>query len=277
MTGRTFASLAVVAFLAVTPPAVGSAADAFDHGYTEYGRLLRAHVVGVRVDYAALQRDGAALDAVVGAFGQVKAAEFTAWSDAEQIAYLINAYNAFTLQAVVDHYPIKRRWFDFFNPANSIKQIPGVWSRLRWQVAGTEMTLDEIEHGTLRPHYNEPRIHFAVNCAAVSCPPLRPAPYVGKRLDRQLILAARDFLASDLGVAVENDTLRVSSVLSWFGDDFIEQYSRLVEGRGPARDRALIGVVAKYGPPDAARVAQSGNARIRFLDYDWSLNDTATR
>lgn len=277
MTERTFASLATVVLLAVTPIGGESTADSFDHSYAEYGRLLRRHVIGIRVDYTALRRKQPALNALVSEFGQVTTGEFAAWSDTEQIAYLINAYNVFTLKAVIDHYPIKRRWFDFFNPPNSIKQIPGAWSRLRWRVAGNEMTLDDIEHGRLRRHYNEPRIHFAVNCASVSCPPLRPEPYVAARLERQLIIAAREFLASDLGVEVNEDTLHVSRMLNWFGDDFIEQYSRLVETNGSAKVRALVGVIAKYGPPEAARVAQSGNARIRFLKYDWSLNDTAAR
>lgn len=277
MTKRTFAPLAAVALLAATPIADGSTTNSFDHSYVEYGRLLRRHVIGIRVDYTALRLKQTSLNTLVSEFGQVARDEFEAWSDTEQIAYLVNAYNAFTLKAVIDHYPIKRRWFDFFNPPNSIKQIPGVWSRLRWRAAGNEITLDDIEHGRLRQHYNEPRIHFAVNCASVSCPPLRPEPYVAERLERQLIIATREFLASNLGVEVKEDTLRVSSMLKWFGDDFIEQYSRLVKTNGSAKERALIGVIAKYGPPNAARVAQSGNARIQFLKYDWSLNDTATR
>ena len=277
MTKRTFAPLAAVALLAATPIADGSTTNSFDHSYVEYGRLLRRHVVGIRVDYTTLRLKQTSLNTLVSEFGQVARDEFEAWSDTEQIAYLVNAYNAFTLKAVIDHYPIKRRWFDFFNPPNSIKQIPGVWSRLRWRAAGNEITLDDIEHGRLRQHYNEPRIHFAVNCASVSCPPLRPEPYVAERLERQLIIATGEFLASNLGVEVKEDTLRVSSMLKWFGDDFIEQYSRLVKTNGSAKERALIGVIAKYGPPNAARVAQSGNARIQFLKYDWSLNDTATR
>ena len=145
MTERTFAALATVALLAVTPIGGESTADSFDHSYAEYGRLLRRHVIGIRVDYTALRRKQPALNALVSEFGQVTTGEFVAWSDTEQIAYLINAYNVFTLKAVIDHYPIKRRWFDFFNPPNSIKQIPGVWSRLRWRAAGNEMTLDDID------------------------------------------------------------------------------------------------------------------------------------
>jgi len=252
-------------------------AEPFDHDYKAYAAVLRAHVVDDRVNYLTLQENRTALDAVVNDLGRVTASELVEWTREQQIAYWVNAYNAFTLQVIIEHYPITRRWFNFFSPASSIKQISGVWSTLRWRAGGNEMTLDDIEHGTLRQHYDEPRIHFAVNCASISCPPLKPQPYIGEHLERQLILAVRDFLASDLGVKVETNTLHVSSMLNWFGDDFIEQYSRLVDTTGSAKTRALLGVIAKYGPRDAARVARSGNARIRFLRYDWSLNDTAAR
>ena len=134
------------------------------------------------------------------------------------------------------------------------------------------MTLDEIEHNTLRVDYDEPRIHFAVNCASVSCPPLRREPYVAARLERQLILAARDFLAGDEGLVVDAETLRVSSLFDWYGDDFIPRFAHLVDGSGE-RTRAILGVVATYGPRAASDLAMSGRASLRFLRYDWSLND----
>ena len=256
-------------------PVVG--AEPFDHDYRAYAEVLRAHVVGARVDYATLQDNRAALDAVVDDLGRVTAPDLAEWTREQQIAYWVNAYNAFTLQVIIDHYPIKRRWFNFFSPADSIKQIGGVWSKLRWRAAGGEMTLDEIEHASLRTLYDEPRIHFAVNCAAVSCPPLRREPYTAGRLDRQLILAARDFLASELGLQVEGSTLRVSSVFDFYRDDFVDQYAGLIDADRSSTERAILGVIAKYGPPEASQLAQSGTARIRFLGYDWSLNDMAAR
>ena len=250
------------------------AADSFDQRYRAYAELLRAHVVDTRVDYARLKSNRTALDAVASEFGRVTEAQLESWSTNEQIAFWINAYNVFTLQAIVNHYPIVWRWRNVLTltPRNSIKQIAGVWSDLRWDVAGTQRTLDQIEHETLRPLYQEPRIHVAINCASISCPPLRVEPYVGEHLDRQLILAARDYLASDLGLEVDGATLRLSSIFDWYGDDFIEDYAHLVDG-GSKKERAVLGLVATYGPTDAAKHAQSGSGRVGYLRYDWALND----
>ncbi len=272
-------TLALVVATGSIPAAGPDEADGLDHSYRDFGKVLRQHVVGAQVDYAKLQVNRGDLDAVVETLGQVTELEFDNWSREHQIAYLINAYNAFTLQAIVDHYPIDGGWLSFLRwaPRDSIKQIDGVWTERRWSAAGREMTLDEIEHETLRVRYDEPRIHFAINCASISCPPLRREPYVAERLDRQLIVAARDYLASTAGLRVEGDTLLASSLFDWFGDDFIEEYSQLVNGAGSDRDRAVLGVVAKYGPTEASQLAQSGNAQLRFLKYDWGLNDVGEK
>ena len=273
MTVLLLAAATVLGSVATGGPEV-LAADDFDHSYRTYGALLRTYVTDSHVDYAALKARRNTLDDVVAEFGRVGGPEFMTWSREEQIAYWVNAYNVFTLHAVIDHYPIRWRWLGLltFAPRNSIKQIDGVWNELQWLAAGKRTTLDEIEHDTLRPTYQEPRIHFAVNCASVSCPPLRPEPYVGRFLDRQLMLAARDFLASDPGLRVEGSTLHVSSIFDWYGEDFIDDYAHLVEGRSE-KDRAVLGVIAKYGPSEASQVAQGGEARLRYLKYDWSLND----
>ena len=271
------AALSVLAVVATTAGRVGGAHQAFDHSYQTLREVLRGHLVGTRVDYGSLQRDRVALDAAVQAFGQVTEDELPRWTREQQIAFWINAYNAFTLQAIVDHYPIRRSLFSLFTfaPRNSIRQIRGVWTDLRWRAAGADMTLNEIEHDTLRAEYYEPRIHFAVHCASVSCPPIRPEPFVADRLDRQLILAARDYLATDLGIQVDGTTLRVSSILDWYGEDFVDGYAHLVDANRSERDRAILGVIAQYGPTAASALAQTGTANISFLSYDWSLNDTA--
>ena len=240
----------------------------FDHSYQAYGDVLRTHVIGTRVDYASLKRNRGTLDAVVNMLGRVTQDELAHWTPEHQIAYWINAYNAFTLQAIVDHYPIQNHWFSLFTftPRNSIKQIDGVWTELRWRAAGADMTLDDIEHETLRVKYDEPRIHFAVNCASVSCPPLRREPYVADRLERQLILATRDYLASDLGLQVDGSRLRVSSIFKWYGQDFISGYAYLVDANQSERDRgdswgccevrADAGVRARAGRHGAYQVPQ---------------------
>ena len=171
----------------------------FDHGYTAYGAILREHVIGDRIDYASLRRNRAALDSVVSDFEETPAAGLANWTDRERMAYWINAYNAFTLQAVTDHYPITRNLLSpagWLAPADSIRQIAGFRTRQRWQPGGRPRSLDDILHEELRTGFDEPRIHFALYCAAAGCPPLRREPYTPVRLERQLILAARDHLAS---------------------------------------------------------------------------------
>ena len=271
---RIFSALLISFCLTIPLTSSGSLQQStFDHTYAKYHRLLRKHVVMTRVNYTTLKQERSTLNEVVQAFSHATESDFTRWSTPRQLAFLINAYNIFTLQTIVDHYPIERRWFDFWNPANSIKQISGVWSTFRWQLAGSQMSLDDIEHNVIRRNYAEPRIHFALNCASISCPPLKSVPYVDVRLEQQLTLAARDFLASDEGIRVEGDYLYVSRLFDWYGDDFVADYDNLVEVPGTARDRAIAGIVATYGPSEASQVAQSGRAHIRFLPYDWSLND----
>jgi hypothetical protein len=189
------------------------------------------------------------------------------------MAFWINAYNFFTLHAIVDHYPIRGSWFSRY-PRNSIRQIDGVWTRLTWRVAGRTVSLDDIEHRILRPEFRDPRIHFAVNCASNGCPPLRGEPYRAGTLDAQLDDNARQFLASSHGLRVDGRTLAITSILKWYGDDFVEQFARLTPGARDPR-QAAIGVVATYGPPAAADLARSPRVRVRYLDYDWALNDTA--
>jgi hypothetical protein len=259
-----------VALLVQTAPAAP-----FDHGYAAYASVLRRFVNGARVDYARLTSGRAALDAAASDFDGPGAAGVASWSRPEQMAFWINAYNVFTLRAIVDHYPIRVRWLSF-GPRNSIRQIDGVWTRLKWRAAGREVTLDQIEHEILRPAFKDPRVHFAINCASISCPPLAATPYAAARLDAQLDEAARRYLASPHGLQISGDRLRVSSIFKWYGDDFVERYAAAGPPSGTPRDRAILGVVGRFGPQAAAERAMTGRARLQFLDYDWTLNDTRT-
>ena len=128
------------------------------------------------------------------------------------------------------------------------------------------MTLDDIEHQILRRELKEPRIHFAINCASVSCPPLPPEPYRAETLDAQLDEAARRYLASPEGLRVDGDTLRVSRILDWYGEDFVERFASLAPEGRDENERAVRGVVIRFGPPEAAALARKPSARIRFLE-----------
>jgi len=261
-------SLALCGLLGAAP-----AASDFDHSFATYGQALR-FVRPPLVDYAALAQQRGALDRAVADFAAPAAADEPRWTREQRMAFWINAYNAFTLRAIVDHYPIRSGWLTL-QPRNSIRQIDGVWTDLKWRAAGRTVTLDEIEHTILRPTFKDARVHFALNCASVSCPPLAAQPYRAETLDAQLNQAARAYLASPEGLRIEGNTLRVSSILKWYGEDFISQYAPRTPGAGDPKARAILGVVAAFGPTAAAQIARRGDARIAFLDYNWTLNDIA--
>jgi hypothetical protein len=255
---------------AVSPDRVRSAMPA-DLRFTTYRELLGRVVRDAGVDYRAIVADRASLDRVAAELAAVPGPAERGWATADRMAFWINAYNAFTLRAIVDHYPIRGSPLSL-SPRNSIRQIDGVWTTLKWRAAGRDVTLDQIEHGILRPEFGDARVHMAVNCASKSCPPLRGEPYLGADLGPQLDDAARRYLASPAGTHVAGTQLLVSKIFEWYGDDFVKQYAGLHPGPGPAKDRAIRGFVERYGPPSAAAGARTG-AEIRFLDYDWSLND----
>jgi Protein of unknown function, DUF547 len=252
------------------------AAAGVDHTYAAYGALLAMHLDGTRVDYAGLVSNRAALDRVAATFGMVTRAEEAAWPAPRRMAYWINAYNLFTLKAVADHYPIRGSWLSFY-PKNSIRQIDGVWTTLRWSAGGRQVTLDDIEHRILRPEFRDPRIHFAVNCASIGCPPLAPEPFRGEALGAQLDAAAVRYLAGATGLVVSGTTLRLSHIFKWYGSDFDATFL----ARGPAgrrgTERALLGMVAEYGPPAAQVLARDATTRIAWIDYDWTLNDVVAK
>lgn len=229
---------------------------------TKYASVLSTHVVDGRVDYAALKRDRADLDAYLKQVAGVSAVDFSRASADAQIAYLLNAYNAYTLQSIIDHYPIEGGWF---GGRNSIKGIAGVWDRQKHGTALGNVTLDFIEHETLRKNYSVPAVHMALVCASVGCPPLRGEPFEAPRLHAQLEEQARAYLASPAGVRVKkNGAVKVSMIFKWFGSDFDAAggWKKWVSDRLPAEKR------------EAAQAIESG--RYEWLEYDWSLNDRRT-
>jgi hypothetical protein len=215
--------------------------------------ILKTHVDerGL-VDYAALRADAAALDAYLGRLATIDLASL---GRDEQLATLINAYNAFTLRLIADHYPI-----------HSIRDIPEAdrWKAVRWTLAGKQVSLDHIEHEMIRPVFGEPRIHFALVCAAVSCPPLRREAYRGDRIEKQL----DDQMRQTHGINTPwtqfdatNNLLRVTSLYDWFAGDFKPQ------------SPTTQAYVARYVPELKSTIDAGGAIKVDFLPYDWQLND----
>lgn len=250
--------------------------EGFDHD--AYGRVLGAVVdYHGRVDYAALQANPVDLRTYEAALADADPAHYEQWSRTERIAFWINAYNALTMRAVIDHYPIKSSVFrSLVYPKNSIRQIPGVWDDLSFEVMGRPRTLNQIEHEILRAEFDEPRIHMALVCAAMSCPPLRWEPYTGDKLDAQLEDQTVLFLGAPDRFRVDQEagTVFLSSIFDWFGEDFIEFYGtdERFAGREPA-ERAVLNFLARRLEGSQREFVDGDAFRIEYLDYDWTLNE----
>jgi hypothetical protein len=233
--------------------------------YDAYAAILSKYVdeKGL-VDYAGLQADAELLRAFNQSLGEVAPATFQAWSEADQIAFLINAYNAFTLQSIIDQTPIKA----------SIRDIPGVWRIRQFELAGESKTLDNIEHQTLRKQYQEPRIHAAVNCSAISCPVLRTEPYTGGKLDAQLTEQVQRWLTSPEGLQIDrtNNTVYLSQIFDWFGEDWSAAYATKDGFSGNDKERAVLNFVSQYVSPEDRDYLQKGGYQVKYLDYNWALN-----
>jgi hypothetical protein len=247
------------------PPTVSVANTTTLFSDERYARVLQAYVneTGL-VDYPALQANPQPLQEFVATLGTVAPSQYAAWSKNEKIAFLINAYNALTLAAIIEQKPLK----------NSIKDIFGVWNFTKHRVMGTEKTLDNIEHNILRKDFQEPRIHAALVCAARSCPPLRREPYVGSQLSTQLDDQVRRWLASGQGLQINRPQrqVKISAIFKWFGEDWQPQYSTTGQFKGSEKERAVLNFISNYvTPPDKDYLAR-GNYRLQYLNYDWSLN-----
>jgi len=233
--------------------------------YESYGTVLRTYVnADGLVDYSALQANPQALKDFIAQLGAVSPDTYAAWSENEKIAFLINAYNAITLESIINQTPLK----------GSIKDIFGVWNFNKHTVMGRSLTLDNIEHDILRKDFQEPRIHAALVCAAISCPPLRREPYTGENLDKQLDEQVRKWLASSRGLQIDRTQNRVaiSSIFDWFGEDWQAQYGIKGKFTGSTKERSALNFISNYVNPEDKKYLEQGNYKLEYLNYDWSLN-----
>ncbi len=229
-----------------------------------YAKLLRVHVRpgtinGITlnlVDYRAVKADPAYAQALA-ALAETRPEALP--SEAARLALWTNAYNLLALKAVLDRYPTTS-----IRDGGSL--LSPIWKKKIGMVGGTAYALDEIEHGILRKTFRDPRVHFAIVCASLSCPDLRPQPYEAARLEAQLDEQTAAFLSNPtkgLQAGSDGKTARVSSIFKWFAGDF-----------------ATAGGVAAFirsrtEPGLGARLARLEDTGLSYLDYDWSLNDTA--
>jgi hypothetical protein len=217
---------------------------------TLYAELLHKYVKNGVVDYQGFKKEEAKLDQYLKILEET---EPKALSRNEQFAFYINAYNAWTIKLILSDYP----------GVQSIKDLGSLfkspWKKKIARIDGDVVTLDNIEHDTLRPRFKDPRIHFAVNCASKSCPPLRSEPYRGAVLDQQLTEMTKNFINDPQYNRLQGNTLHVSSIFKWYSEDFNDD---------------IVGFFKKYAKGDFKERLnkQGGDIEVEYLDYDWSLN-----
>ncbi len=196
-------------------------------------------------------------DALQGYIQGLAATKISAYNRAEQFAYWVNLYNALTVDVVLENYPVK-----------SIREIKsgffssGPWGLKLINVEGEDLSLDDIEHRILRPIWQDPRIHYAVNCASLGCPNLQPQAFTATNSDELLDRAAQEFINHPRGAQVQQGRLTVSSIYDWFDEDF------------GGNDQGVIAHLQIYAQADLKQ-ALAGISRISGDDYDWQLNDSS--
>ena len=248
-------------------------AFALDHSHKAWDELLKKHVRYVeggnasRVSYAGFAKDRAQLKAVLDDYQKVTRAEFDGWAKPQQQAFLINAYNAFTVEKILTRYPGIKSIRDF----GSVFGNP--WKDKFFTLFGQPASLDLIEHETLRKEgvYDDPRVHVAVVCASIGCPMLRNEAFTADKLEAQLEDAMKRFLSDRTRNRYDPQSrrLEISKIFDWYGKDFEKGH------KGYTSVRATM---ARYADqladkPEDRAVVRDQKADVAFLDYDWSLND----
>ena len=250
MNKRRFLILLLISFLFGFYGRIEQAAASTD-GHAIWAELLNKYVKPNGVDYAGFKSEEEKLDQYLKVLEHT---DLKTLSREEKFAYYINAYNAWTIKLILSAYP----------GIKSIKDL-GTFLKSPWEkkfvrIDGDELTLDDIEHHILRPRFKDPRVHFAINCSAASCPPMSSQPYWGSSLDLQLDQATRSFINEPNSYRLEGNAFYVSRIFKWFAEDF---------------NHDVVGFYLKYAQDDLKKklTAKKDALEVKYLDYDWSLND----
>ncbi|TAF99088.1 MAG: DUF547 domain-containing protein [Betaproteobacteria bacterium] len=245
----------------------------FDNSHKAFDELLKKHVVYIsngnasQVSYAGFAKDRAALKTYLDAISAVPEATYKAWSKPQQLSFLINAYNAYTIELILTKYPNLK----------SIRDLGGTfskpWSLKFFKLFGKDTTLDNIEHDMIRADgvFNDPRIHVAVVCASIGCPMLRNEVFTAERLDAQLDDGMKRFFSDRTRnrYNAESKKLEINKIFDWYKKDFVKGHKGFA---------SLEGTLGKYADqladdPAARAAIKAGTVSISYLDYDWNLND----
>jgi hypothetical protein len=296
-------SLAAILLVMVGAGSSRSDAETFDHDHTLLDQVLRENVLRGRVNYRALKDSPTRLNRYLETLAAIDPRDYEHWTRQQKLALWINAYNAYTIKAIVDHYPIQPSWLADplgHYPPDSIRQIPGVWDKMTWRVMGRDYTLDHMEHVILRKELAEPRVHFVLVCASLGCPLLESRAFDAPGLEKRLDQAAINYIYRDHKVQIdrENSIVRLPRIFEWFAEDFqvrddapeifrnapratgYVKHSELTgkdEGAGlmllPKNVAGPLSWIYHYANEQDRTFLASTNYRVVYLYYDWSLNE----
>jgi hypothetical protein len=209
--------------------------------YVQYNRFLQRNVTSSgSVNYKAIKSNRKSFDSIVDNFS--KANPSSSWTTQQQLAFWINAYNVFTIKLIVENYPLE-----------SITKLDGgkPWDVKRITIGGKKYSLNQIENEIIRPTFKNEKIHFAVNCAAKSCPPLHNRAFLPGTLSDQLDARSRAFVNSKSNVLAANE-VKVSKIFDWYKEDFPN----------------LINFLNSY-----SKVKINPGAKVSYMEYNWKLNE----
>ncbi len=222
-------------------------------GHQLWTDLLQKHVrQDGMVDYRGFIKDSTKLNQYLSTLENHIPADN--WSEKEKLAYWINAYNAYTIQLVIRHYPLES--IKDISGFLSIPFVNSAWDIKFIELGGEKLDLNNIEHSILRKEFDEPRIHFAINCASISCPVLRNEAFTADKLEAQLEEQTKIFLNNPEKNRIGKNEIEISKIFSWFGGDF-------------KKEGTIIDFINPYTATDI-----SPGASVKYIDYNWQLNDS---
>lgn len=245
--------------------------NAFAEGlHGDWTTLLKQNVAPINnghssaVDYASFKKQQTQLKAYLDSLSNISRSEFDAWNKEKQLAFLINAYNAWTVELILTKYPD----LESIKDLGSLFKSP--WDKEFIPLLGKTVSLNDIEHGLIRgsDRYNDPRIHFAVNCASIGCPALLEEAYTSDKLEQQLTSQTKRFLTDTSRNYFKGNTLYLSSIFKWYGEDFEKGY------RDANSVQSFIASYADLLKLDKTQQVKLGKQdfKVKYLDYNWDLN-----
>lgn len=259
---KTTRALIVTAILTMAsiPQAARAESAGFDHGHGAWDSVLRQHVKSGVVDYSGIKaRSRAQLEQYIDNLEGVTRAHYGSWNRREKLAFWLNAYNAYTVDLIVDNLPVRSIMKLGGGGGAIFKRSSIPLGHLR---GGTKLSLNDIENRIIRPDFQDPRIHFALVCAAKSCPPLISEAYTAESLNQQLESVTRSFIRdrSKNRYDSSSNTLYLSRIFQWYAEDFQQG------------DSTVAQYVGRYLGGSTAKLIGENPPNVSYLEYDWSLN-----